>query len=308
MAERQEAYSEWFKKNKIYMWPFDRYKYIDDGGIYTGSQSVHNPGKEGYRYDVIHPITGKPCQQPLMGYRFPLDTMGEMLRNGRILFGEDETKIIEIKLYVQEYRAKLPSIIEMDTRLGANELHTIFPEDKRVFGFSKPSQFIYELLSFTTTPNSIILDSFAGSGTTAHAVLQLNKQDGGQRKFILVEMDSSIAPNITAERLKRVITGYSKSDGLGGGFSYCQLGPTLFDESGQIRAQVSFLDLARHIYFIETGAPLPAAEAPEGPLLGVQDGRAVYLLYNGILKDKDPQGGNILTLALLKTLPEHLGP
>ncbi|HOD05396.1 MAG TPA: DNA methyltransferase, partial [Anaerolineaceae bacterium] len=200
------------------------------------------------------------------------------------------------------------NIIEMDTRLGANELHTIFPEDKRVFGFSKPSQFIYELLSFTTTPNSIILDSFAGSGTTAHAVLQLNKQDGGQRKFILVEMDSSIAPNITAERLKRVITGYSKSDGLGGGFSYCQLGPTLFDESGQIRAQVSFLDLARHIYFIETGAPLPAAEAPEGPLLGVQDGRAVYLLYNGILKDKDPQGGNILTLALLKTLPEHLGP
>lgn len=60
-AERQKEYTKWFRQNKDFLWPFDRYKYIDDGGIYTGSQSVHNPGKEGYRYDVLHPVTGKPC-------------------------------------------------------------------------------------------------------------------------------------------------------------------------------------------------------------------------------------------------------
>lgn len=62
--ELREAYTEWFRENKDFLWPMDRYKYIDDGGIYTGSQSVHNPGREGYRYDVIHPRTKKPCGQP----------------------------------------------------------------------------------------------------------------------------------------------------------------------------------------------------------------------------------------------------
>lgn len=71
----QAAYTEWFREHKSELWPLDRYKYIDSDGIYTGSQSVHNPGREGYRYDVIHPNTGKPCKQPLMGYRFPEDTM-----------------------------------------------------------------------------------------------------------------------------------------------------------------------------------------------------------------------------------------
>ena len=104
LAERQADYTQWFRENKAYLWPFDRYKYIDDHGIFTGSQSVHNPGREGYRYDVIHPRTKKPCQEPLMGYRFPPATMDQLLADRRILFGEDETKIIELKLYVHEYR------------------------------------------------------------------------------------------------------------------------------------------------------------------------------------------------------------
>ena len=308
LSERQRVYTEWFRENKAYMWPFDRYKYIDDGGIYTGSQSVHNPGKEGYRYDVPHPKTGKPCREPLMGYRFPWDSMSKLLSEGRILFGEDETKIIELKLYVQDYKSKLASVIEMDTRLGANELRTIFPEEKRIFGFSKPSEFVAELLSFTMKPDSIVLDSFAGSGTTGHAVLELNKQDGGSRRFLLVEMEPSIAAPITAERLKRVISGSEKRKGLGGGFRFCELGATLFDPTGQIRPEVKYEDLAQHIHFIETGSPLPRVENPQYPLLGVHNGLAIYLLYNGVLKDKSPHGGNVLTYELLETLPPHDGP
>ncbi len=303
LTERQRFYTEWFRENKVFMWPFDRYKYIDDGGIFTGSQSVHNPGKEGYRYDVIHPTTGKPCQQPLMGYRFPEETMKRLLGEGRILFGEDETKIIELKLYVQDYKAKLSSIFEMDTRLGANELRRIFPEEKRIFGFSKPSDFISELLSFTTAQNSLILDSFAGSGTTGHAVLKLNKQDGGNRRFILIEMDPNIARNITAVRLRRVIDGYDKIPSLGGGFNFCELGPTLFDSTGQIRKDVSFIDLSRHVFFTETGLPLPSG-VEENALLGICNDTAVFLLYNGVMHD----AGNILTPETLTQLPQYDGP
>jgi adenine-specific DNA-methyltransferase len=197
-SARQEAYSAWFSKNKTVLWPFDRYKFIDDGGIYTGSQSVHNPGKEGYRYDVIHPRTKKACQEPLMGYRFPPDTMAELLKEDRIIFGEDETKIVELKLYVKDYKSKLASVYELDTRVGANELRTIFPDEKLPLKYPKPSEYIEEFLSFVAPSHSIVLDAFGGSGTTAQAVLALNKADGGARRFIMIESES-FADTLTAE-------------------------------------------------------------------------------------------------------------
>ncbi|EIG7733831.1 site-specific DNA-methyltransferase, partial [Escherichia coli] len=101
--ELQEKYTQWYREHRSELWPLDRYKYIDKDGIYTGSQSVHNPGKEGYRYDIIHPKTKKPCKQPLMGYRFPLDTMDRLLSEEKIIFGDDENKIIELKVYAKDY-------------------------------------------------------------------------------------------------------------------------------------------------------------------------------------------------------------
>ncbi|MFQ5435427.1 MAG: site-specific DNA-methyltransferase, partial [Anaerolineae bacterium] len=95
-------------------------------------------------------------------------------------------------------------------------------------------------------------------------------------------------------------------EGLGGGFRFCALGPTLFDARGQIRPDVAFEELAQHIFFTETGEPLPAASS--GPLLGVVNGVGVYLLYNGILGDKSEDGGNVLTRAILASLPAHDGP
>jgi DNA modification methylase len=312
LSQRQAEYTKWFRQNKEYLWPFDRYKYIDDGGIYTGSQSVHNPGKEGYRYDVIHPRTGKPCVQPLMGYRFPKETMDELLAQKRVLFGDDETKIIELKLYVKDYRAKLASLFELDGRIGTYEIKELFPDSKRPFDFPKPTELIEELLSFTTSGNDLILDSFAGSGTTGHAVLKLNRADRQHRRFILVEMKSSIAREITAERVRQVAEGYKnakgeKVEGLGGGFRYCELGEPLFDEAGRIRESVSFADLARHVYFTETGEPLPRERVTKSPFLGACRGVGVYLLYNGILDDKSANGGNVLTRAVLARLPKYDG-
>ncbi|EIG8133473.1 site-specific DNA-methyltransferase, partial [Escherichia coli] len=126
--ELQEKYTQWYREHRSELWPLDRYKYIDKDGIYTGSQSVHNPGKEGYRYDIIHPKTKKPCKQPLMGYRFPLDTMDRLLSEEKIIFGDDENKIIELKVYAKDYKQKLSSVIHLDGRVATNELKELFPE------------------------------------------------------------------------------------------------------------------------------------------------------------------------------------
>jgi adenine-specific DNA-methyltransferase len=84
-TELQSAYTEWLRENRQFLSPLDRYKYIDKGGVYTDSQSVHKPGRERYRYDVPHPVTKKPCKQPLMGYRFPKETMEQLIRDEKIL-------------------------------------------------------------------------------------------------------------------------------------------------------------------------------------------------------------------------------
>lgn len=96
---------------------------------------------------------------------------------------------------------------------------------------------------------------------------------------------------------------------LGGGFRYCRLGKTLFDERGEINADVPFTDLARYVYLVETGLPAPTRPRKDNPLLGSHEGRAIYLLYNGVLGDKRPAGGNVLTHAVLDALPPHpVGP
>lgn len=303
---RQAAYTQWYRENRPQLWPFEDYKFIDEGGIYTGMRAVHNPGKEGYRYDVIHPQTGKPCQQPMMGYRFPEGTMQRLLDEGRILFGKDETKLVELKVYAKDYRAKLSSLFELDGRIGTNELKAIFPESKRPFDFPKPVELIEELLSFTTGGDDIVMDSFAGSGTTGQAVLSLNRADGNHRRFLLTEMKSSIAREITAERIRRVAQGYTNANGetvvgLGGGFQFCKLSDEpLFTADGQIRANVTFGQLAEFVWFMETGSGFTGDA--KSPLIGVHEGRAIYLLYNGILKDRSVAGGNVLTSAVLDVL------
>ena len=250
----------------------------------------------------------------MMGYRFPPETMDRLLAGGRILFGETEQKLIELKVYAKDYRAKLSSIYELDGRVGTNEIKDMFPDDKRPFDFPKPTELIEELLSFTTTGNDLVLDAFAGSGTTGHALMKLNHADGQNRRFLLVEMKSRIARQITRVRLSRVAEGYENSKGesvagLGGGFRFATLGEPLFDERGNIRNTVRFPDLARHVFFVETGEPMGArASRPASPLLGIHHGTAVYLLYNGILKDKAPDGGNVLTTPVLAALPSHDGP
>jgi len=181
-----------------------------------------------------------------------------------------------------------------------------------LFDTPKPAELIERILQLINDPDALILDSFAGSGTTGHAVLKQNAEDGGNRRFILVEMDSGIACKVTAERVRRVAQGYINAKdqavkGLGGGFQFCRLSAEpLFDADGQIRSDVTFAELAKFVWLAETQTGYTGQA--DSPLLGVHEGRAIYLLYNGILKDKSVGGGNVLTGPVLDVLPPFAGP
>lgn len=245
-----------------------------------------------------------------------------MEKQGKVWWGQDGNGIPRIKEYLNEAKAGVvPTTwwtykfagtnsgakVELRAILGAGEM----------FITPKPTELVQRILDLASDPDSLILDSFAGSGTTGHAVLKQNKYDGGTRKFILLEMDTEIAKNVTAERMRKAISGYSlvstkgkktPIEGLGDGFRYVTLGDPLFDETGNIRSNVRFADLASHVFFVETGVPLPKRANGKTPLLGIHNNVAIYLLYNGILGDKTPQGGNVLTRAVLELLPLHDGP
>ena len=127
--------------------------------------------------------------------------------------------------------------------------------------------------------NALVLDSFAGSGTTAHAVLNMNRQDGGNRRFILVEMED-YADSITAERVRRVIKGYGDTPGTGGGFSYYELGAPLFLEDGSLNEEVGTEKLREYVWYMETRRACQKQDGEDNKYLrGVNNGAAYYFYY-----------------------------
>ena len=237
--------------------------------------------------------------------------MQRLLREEKILFGQDEDKIIEIKLYVDDYKAKLPSVIELDTRLGSYEIKDIFAPSKRAFEFPKPSQLIREIISFAADKDSIVLDSFAGSGTTAHAVLALNQEDGGNRRFVLIECED-YADSITAERVRRVIKGVPSAKeanlkaGLGGSFSYFELGSPMQQESLLAGHDLpDYEALAGYVFFTATGEQFdPRKIDRETGFIGRSRRGDVYLIYE---PDRERIKDLALTLDYARSLPKPKG-
>jgi site-specific DNA-methyltransferase (adenine-specific)/adenine-specific DNA-methyltransferase len=253
-------------------------------------------------------------------WRYTKEALEKLRQEGRIYFGKDNNSQPTTIRYLSEVEGVVPWTWWPHEDVGhtdeaSKELLGLFGGTTVFDTTPKPTRLLERVLQIATNPGDLILDSFAGSGTTGHAVLRLNQAapDKEPRRFILVEMEPKIAREVTAERVRRVAGGFTNAkgervEGLGGGFRFCTLGPTLFDAQGRIRAEVTFDELARHVFFVETGEPLPKRANGKSPLLGVSRGTGVYLLYNGILKDKSPNGGNALTRAVLANLPPHNGP
>lgn len=212
------------------------------------------------------------------------------------------------KTYLDNVGGKLPTNFWPYAETGhtdeaKKEILALFGND--VFATPKPERLIQRILHIATNPGDLVLDSFLGSGTTAAAAHKMG------RRYIGIEMGEHALTHCVP-RLRKVIEG--EQGGIseavnwkgGGGFRFYRLGESIFDEDGAIRERITFAQLAAHVWFCETGEPLSGRA--ESPLLGVHDGTACYLLYNGILGDKKPQGGNVLTRRVLESLPPWDGP
>lgn len=242
------------------------------------------------KYDVTTP-SGKIISPPANGWRFKEETMLKKIASGQVIFNGDESRLI-LKIYLKDVEGRVPETIWFGKEVGTTRdakavLKEIF-EGEVPFDTPKPVELILKILKLSTAQKSsdIILDSFAGSGTTAHAVLALNQEDGGNRKFILVEMED-YADAVTAERVRRVMRGVpgAKNEalraGLGGSFSFFDLGEAIRMEPILEGERLpAFAEMARYLFFNATGEQLtPTALRETDGYAGESRHYAVWLHY-----------------------------
>lgn len=227
----------------------------------------------------------------------------------RFFFTKQGKGGIARKTYLKNVGGKLPTNFWPYAEVGhtdeaKKEILALF-DKQATFATPKPERLIERVIFLATQPGDLVLDAFLGSGTTAAVAQKMNRQ------YIGIEMGEHAVTHVVP-RMRKVIDGeqggISKAEKWegGGGFRFYRLGEELFDEYRIIRPDVKFPQLAAHIWFTETHTPYRGKG--DSPLLGIYDGTAYYLLYNGILGDKKPQSGNVLTSHVLKLLPPFDGP
>jgi len=242
-------------------------------------------------YDLIDPETGRKFPaNPNRVWAWIPETMEKLIAEKRIVFPKDPSKKPVFKRYKSDLKSSinpLSSILIDDVGLNSEAtrmLQEIFETND--FQYAKPLSLLTTLIRYSIDSDSIILDSFAGSGTTAHAVLQLNKEDGGNRKFILIECED-YADKITAERVRRVIKGVPASkdenlkSGLGGTFSFFELGkPIAMESILSGKNMPSYAELARFVFYTATGDEFDESRIDEKRhFIGETKKWEVYLYY-----------------------------
>ena len=275
--------------------PFDQesakiYNLTDEYGQYL-IRPLRKTGGEDRREDrptMFYPILAPDGSQiyPVSpsGYesrwRCQLATYEELVKQNRIEWKQDREgwKVYQ-KFYLEGRKKQVGNLwVNIEGNKKASiDVKTIF--NKQAFDYPKPIDVIERIIRIITDEDDVILDSFAGSGTTAHAVLNMNKVDGGNRKFILIEMED-YADSITAERVKRVINGYgegkSSVEGTGGSFSFYELGERLMLENGTLNPDMDIQSIRGYIWHTETKKPLPDIGQSDNKYFLAADGDVAY--------------------------------
>ncbi len=209
----QKELRKWIKLNKDILPQVAHYNNVDAYGVYSSSSNSSNPHPGGYDYDIIHPITKLSCPKPQNGWRWPYDTFKAYEEAGQVEWGKDHTTQPHIKKRIETSTEYLRTLIYEDNRGTTKALSDMFGGEK-VFDNPKPVNVLSRVFDFSSSRTSTILDFFAGSGTTLHATMKLNAEDGGHRKCIIVtNNENHICEEVTYERNKRVINGYMTPKG-----------------------------------------------------------------------------------------------
>lgn len=212
MKMQEKALKDWYKSLPDGE-PAKRQKHfnrVEARGIFF-PDNISKP-ENGYYYDVIHPVTGKPCKKPKGGWRFVEETMKQQLADNRVFFGKDETTVPCRKSFLKETEYESPStVIYLDNRVSTTLIKNLF-NNKKVFNNPKYYLLIGRLLRLIGDTESMFMDAFAGSGTTGHAVIYLNREDKGNRKYILCEM-AEYFNSVTKPRIEKVIYSEDWKDG-----------------------------------------------------------------------------------------------
>lgn len=287
------------------------YKNLDNDirGVWkTSDLSARNPYSLGI-YAIECP-SGRIIDAPPKGRYWSIskEKLEELNADNRIWWGKDGNSIPQLKRFLTDVKQGVvpqtywPYEEVGHTQDAKKEIVALFGND--VFGTPKPETLMQRILHVATKPGDLVLDSFLGSGTTVAVAHKMG------RRYIGVEMGEHAITHCVP-RQRKVVDG--EQGGIsaaanwqgGGGFRFCRLGEPVFDESGRINPAIRFATLAAHVWFCETRTPY--AGKADSALLGVHDGVAYYLLYNGILGDKRPDGGNVLTSRVLRELPPFEG-
>ena len=268
-------------------------------------------GAQGYRPNQMYSITtpGGAVYTPSDGrcWKNIESVYKQLLEDGRMWFGVDGKGVPRKKVYLSEKEGKNAWTWWPNTEVGHNQEATqnivsIFGT-KTIFDYSKPAKLIERIIHLASNKDSIILDSFAGSGTTAQAVLSLNKEDGGTRKFILCEM-CDYAETVTAERVRRVMKGYGEGknavEGTGGSFDYYELGTTIFDNKTELlNDEADTEQIRQYVWYAETHTAYTADPNRSNPyLLGTQNFTDYYFYY-------EPKQETVLNWNFLETLKQR---
>jgi adenine-specific DNA-methyltransferase len=300
------------KHNKNYTNPDKDYRGLWNSVTFTGNKTKDE--RPNLFYPLVNPNTGEEVYPPKnLTWRNSKDTAEELIINNLLYWGKDgKSKSPRKKIFLADAQPVVPrSVWSYDdvghTQEAKNEQKKL---SEKPFGTPKPERLLQRILHISTKENDLVLDSFLGSATTAAVAHKM------KRNYIGIELGEHAITHCQP-RLMKVVDGeqggISKAVNWqsGGGFKFYQLGEVIFNENGALQEGISFQALATHIWFSITRKSLPTAinknlnSENKTPLIGVFNGTAIYLLYNGILGDKRPQGGNVLTSKVLAILPEH---